>query len=150
MQQPSAWKRVLVSGALGRYTFSDNKDPGALEYHGGLVSALVDRSEPEGLVAASICLLALTVCFIFGFAVYKLLIWLTPSLSFWTVFISVLISATIGVSWSLIFRFIVLPFRWLRIRARRGLCVLIAKRVCPTELVYWQMMNQARATDPRT
>jgi hypothetical protein len=136
VQQPSAWKRTLVYGALGRRAFSDDKEPDALESCEDSVFDPYPCSDLEEIVALA---------YLPGLAVFSLTaLWLDPSRSLAYAYIWVTAIVLWPLSLFLILLLVVLPLCWLLIRCSHALCSLIAKRVCPVELGYYQVRKQVR------
>jgi hypothetical protein len=138
VQQPSGSHRTLIAGALEANTFDDSKTPRPLKYLDGATADLVDRVSD----LADPCLLLLAGA-ASGSLFLLVAVWLDTSRS-WITAIWMMALFLWPLTFLTIFWFVILPFRWLRIKTRNSLCLLLARRVCPVELEYYQMRNQAR------
>jgi hypothetical protein len=134
----------LVSGALGRYTFYNDKEPDALEYYGGAIFELLDHIGTPDRIGKILDFLVPPFYLVAAVVFFKIAIWLVPSSSPWVTPTYVLAIIVWPLCGFVLFFLVVLPFRWLRIWARRGLCLLLARLACPVELGYYKMRNHAR------
>jgi hypothetical protein len=149
IQQPSAWKRLLITNTLGRYTFNDNKTPWPFTFFNKytedsfyVLSAWItnwfdvenlDTVLPFVLFPSMLVLLFVTAAYTEWCRHHIVLFMLFAlSLPFWPVLL-LLIIGVVGFSALSLLYFPV-----------RGLMIPLAMIFCRAELPYYRMRNQAR------